>query len=148
MLAGAEGKLCILETEMWIRDVSFRKSSVWMTDTGNAEIRFPYRELVAAYLEVREKETGRLGHPDMAKVTEELEGSLVLLDRQFRRIRIHPVGRGKTAGTIFKQLAIHAPYLFLEYMPWMDQGDMLEFCRIQEMVAVMRSVSEGAMALL
>ena len=148
MLAEAEGKLCILETEIWVRDVSFRKSSVWMTDTGNVEIRFPYSELVAAYLEVREKGTRRPGHPDIAEVTEELEGSLVLLDREFRRIRIYPVGRGKTAGAILKQLAIRAPYLFLEYMPWMDQGDMLEFCRIQEMVAAMRSVSGGALTLL
>lgn len=148
MLAGTEGKLDILETEIWIRDVSFRKSSVRMTDTGNAEIRFPYRKLVAAYLEVWEKGTGKLEHPGMAEVTEELEGSLVLLDGEFRRIRIHPVGKGKTAGAVLKQLAIHAPYLFLEYMPWMDQGDVLEFCRIQEMVAVMRSVSGGTQDLL
>lgn len=134
----------ISSAELWIRDASFRRNCAKFLDIRNREISLPYRELVAAYLEIPEEGTGRTAHPELARITEDLEGCLVLYDREYRRLRIHSVGTAIRAGAMFKELAVHAPYLFFEYMPWMDQGDSEEFSGIREMVSVMRAISGDA----
>ena len=140
MLAGIKGRRSIPATELWVQKTSFKRNHLILTDTGNTEIMVPYKELVAAYIEIPDKRTGHVIRPDISEVTEELEGCLVLYDREYRRIRIHPRGGGEGAGAILKQLAVHAPYLFWDYMPWLDEGDQEEFFRIREMVSVMRKV--------
>ena len=131
-------------TELWIRDASFKRNCVKFLDIRNRDILLHYKELVAAYLEVRDEETGMAAHPELAEITEDLEGCLVLYDREYRRLLIRPAGTGIRAGEILKRLAVHAPYLFFEYMPWMEQGDREEFSGIREMVSVMRDVSRDA----
>lgn len=132
-----QGILC---AELWFCDVSFHKKCAKFRDTRNTEILMPYKELVVAYLEVGDERTGMATHPELAEITEALEGSLILYDREYRRIQLRSVRADVRAGAVLKQLAIHAPYLFFEYMPWMDQGDPDEFSRIREMVSVMRAV--------
>lgn len=125
---------------MLIRKAGFKKSRVIMTDKRNTEISLRYGELVAAYVEICDEITGQIRHPDLEEVTEELEGCLVLYDREYRRIRVRPAGVGVRAGALLKELAIHAPYLFLGYMPWMDEGNQQEFFKIRQMVSIMRTI--------
>ena len=124
--------------EIWIRKAGFKKNRVIMTDKRNMEISLSYGELVAAYLEIRDKTTGQISRPELEDVTEDLEGTLILYDREYRRICVRTAGI--KAGLLLKQLAIHAPYLFLGYMPWMDEENQQEFFRIREMVSVMRAI--------
>lgn len=138
MLSETEGTRNIPSIEMWVRKAEFKKNRVILTDKRNMEILLPYRELVAAYLEIRDKNTGQISRPELEDVTEDLVGCLILYDREYRRICVHTTG--VRAGLLLKQLAIHAPYLFLGYMPWMDEGDQQEFFRIREMVSVMRAI--------
>lgn len=140
MPAGIKGRRSIPCKELWIRNTSFKRSYLILTDTQNMQITVPYRELVAAFLELHDERTGDVLHPDISEVTEEMEGCLVLYDREYRRIRVHSAGREEGTGAILKSLAVHAPYLFWDYMPWMDEGDQEEFFRIREMVSVMRAV--------
>lgn len=141
MLTKITGRRSIPGTELWVREISFKRNCLVMADTRNMEIMMPYKELVAAYIEICDERTGSIAHPDISEVTEELEGCLVLYDREYRCIRVRPVGREKRAGAILKQLAIHAPYLFWDYMPWMDEGNQEEFFNIRQMVSAMRDVS-------
>lgn len=140
MLSEIKAAKGIPSMEIWIRRAGFKKSCMIMTDKRNMDISFPYVELVAAYLEIFDEATGQISRPELEEITEELEGCLVLYDREYRRIRVHPVGAEIRAGALLKQLAICAPYLFLGYMPWMDEEDQEEFYRIRDMVSVMRTV--------
>lgn len=140
MLSEIKAAQGVPSIEIWIQKAGFKKSRMIMTDKRDMEISFPYGELVAAYLEICDEATGQISRPELEEITEELEGCLVLYDREYRRVRIRPAGVGVRAGALLKELAIHAPYLFLGYMPWMDEGNQEEFFRIREMVSVMRTI--------
>lgn len=138
MLSEEEATRNIPSIEIWVRKAGFKKKRVILTDKKNMEISLPYGELVAAYLEIGDKITGQISRPGLEDVTEDMGGSLILYDREYRRICVHTAG--VRAGLLLKQLAVHAPYLFLGYMPWMDEGNQQEFFRMREMVSVMRAI--------
>ena len=75
MLTKGEEIQGILCAELWFCDVSFHKKCAKFRDTRNTEILMPYKELVVAYLEVGDERTGMATHPELAEVTEALEGS-------------------------------------------------------------------------
>lgn len=47
---------------------------------------------------------------------------------------------------ILKQLAVHAPYIFLSYQPWLGKCDEEQFAEIKEMVSIMKDLPDESTA--
>ena len=121
--------------------ISLGESFISITDAQHMKLRLLYSEIIVAYLEVPEGDTGRCYVPEITELSEDMEGCLVLYDRQYSRFEIYMEEEGVTGGYILKQLALHAPYIFLGYEPWLDEHDEKEFAEIKKMVSVMQAFS-------
>ena len=78
MLTKITGRRSIPGTELWVREISFKRNCLVMADTRNMEIMMPYKELVAAYIEICDERTGFIAHPDIWVVWEEVVGCVVV----------------------------------------------------------------------
>ncbi len=126
--------------------ISCDKKYIDVSDLCHVEFKIPYDEIIVAYIEDFDEEKRILYRPEIIDLTEETGGNLVLYDSQFCRFEIHLEQTGKKAGMIFKQLAVHAPYIFLSYQPWLDECDEEQFAEIKEMVSIMKDLPNESTA--
>lgn len=125
--------------------ISCGKKCIHVSDTRHVVFKFPYDEIIVAYIEVFDKESNTFYRPEITDLTENICGKLVLYDSRFCRFEIYPGKTGKTAGMILKQLAVHAPYIFLSYEPWLEEYDEKQFAEIKEMVSIMKDIPDGVL---
>lgn len=124
------------------KNIRCENNYIRVSDIRHAEFRFPYDELIAAYIEILDKKTKTFYRPELMELTEDMDGLFILYNDQFERFEIHLEQTRKTAGLILKQLAVYAPYLSLGYQPWLDEHDEEQFSDVKEMVSVMKDISD------
>lgn len=125
-------------------NIDCERRGIKVSDDRHVELSLPYNEIIVAYIETFDNEKGNFYRPEIMELTDEMTGSLVLYDSNFVRFEIHLEKTEKTAGTILKQIAVHAPYIFLSYQPWLDERDEEHFAEVKEMVSIMRDIPGGS----
>lgn len=131
------------ETKIMPGKVLFRKSQIVLEISSAEKYRIPYREIVWAYVRTKGDEPGGGREPELAEITEETEGELIIYDRQRHRWMIGTGRAGKKAGALLKELCIHAPYIVAGGQEWFDHSGEADFSAVEEMVRLMRECGRG-----
>lgn len=131
------------ETKIMPGKVLFRKSQIVLEVSSAEKYRIPYREIVWAYIRTEGDEPDGGREPELAEITEETEGELIIYDRQRHRWMIGTGRTGKKAGALLKELCIHAPYIAAGEQEWFDHSEEADFSAVEEMVRLMRECGRG-----
>lgn len=126
-------------------DITLRPESILFTgncikiaDFNSGKYKISYKEIVLAYLRVRDRESGIVYEPEVIDITTDMEGELIICDSAHCQFRIKTDLTGKPAGALLLELALHAPYILIGAQTWFDQKDEREFKEIKNMVETMR----------
>lgn len=125
-----------------LQTISFKDDALEMTDTAHERFQLPYDEIVMAYIEVCDEATGELRRLELADITEDTDGEVILCDCKDQRFRIKTEQTGKKAGYIMKQLALHAPYILMDSQEWLEEDNSEEFAEAERMVSIMRELPD------
>lgn len=71
-----------------------------------------------------------------------MDGEIVLYDRQHTKWVIQTDQIKEKAGTLLKDLCVHAPYIVVGSQDWFDGSDEKDFGMVGDMVSLMRECSE------
>ena len=119
-------------------EVRFHKRCIRISDPVSGTYRLPYKEIVSAWLRVREGSNGGMIEPDISEVTDRMEGDLILYDIRRSRWKIQTGRTGRTGGAILLELALCAPYILQGGQRWIDLNDENDFTMAGWMVELMR----------
>lgn len=125
-----------------LKDIQFKKDAVRMTDVSNQKFQMPYSAIIIAYIEGKDKKTGKTYRYKFEEITEDAEGEVILHDCRHCRFRLQVESTGKKAGYILKQLALHAPYILMDSGEWLEESDAREFAEAERMVSLMRELPD------
>ncbi|MCI8978744.1 hypothetical protein D5282_01580 [bacterium 1xD8-48] len=118
--------------------VEFTGKSIKITDTISGKFQIPYRELASAYIRICDRETGGYYEPELADITGNMDGELILYNFQKCRWKIYTDETGKTAGSMLSELVKRAPYILSGGNSWIDLENEEDFSEIEKMVKLMR----------
>lgn len=119
------------------RQIYFTGSSIKIIDLRSGKYRFPYKEIVCACLSIPNKESGKPYEPDITEITREMKGDILFYDSHGRSWRLQTDLSGKTAGDVFLELSLHAPYIALGGQSWFEVEKEEDFSEIKNMVSLM-----------
>lgn len=119
-------------------EIRFKKKYMEIRDSQYGICRIPYKEMVLAYINVRDEESDRCYRPDITEITKNMGRDLILYDSQHCCFNIQMDLTEKTAGAVLGELTRHAPYILAGGQEWFDEEDKEQFFRIGEMVEIMR----------
>lgn len=126
------------ETKILPEKILFRKGHTVLEVSPAEKYRIPYREIVWAYVRTGGDGPDGSREPELADITENTEGELILHDRQRRRWVIGTGRAGRKAGALLKELCLHAPYIAAGGQEWFDHSEEADFSAVEEMVRLMR----------
>lgn len=130
------------ESQITIRPEQIRFGSHNMKISGSdcGRYKIPYHEIVAAFLQIPDEESGTYHEPDITEITRDLKGDLILYDSGHGRWRIRTDLTGMAAGGLLEDLAIHAPYILIggSEKSWLDLDNAEEFAEAVKMTEIMR----------
>ncbi|MEY8324073.1 hypothetical protein AALB47_09185 [Lachnospiraceae bacterium 54-11] len=121
-----------------VRQIDFTRNSIKVTDIYSDKYQFPYKEIVFASLSILDKETCEFYEPEITEITKEMKGDLLLYDSHGCKWRFQTDLSGKTAGVVFLELSLHAPYIVLGGQSWFEAENEDDFNEIKNMVSLMR----------
>lgn len=127
-----------LETRIKPDKISFRKNFIMIKELKTGKYRILYKDIVLAKIRVKGDEEGSYQEPEITDITGNMEGDLILYDRQHTRWVIQPDRTGKKAGELLKELCIHAPYIMVGNQDWFDCSEEADFEMVGQMVSLMR----------
>lgn len=119
--------------------IIFGKSFMTAEKSQGEKYRIFYKDIVWAYISVQNDRTGCWEEPDIADVTEDLDGELVVCDRKRCRWVMQTDRSGQTAGSLLKKLCISAPYIVAGGQDWFDISKKPDFDMVRQMVKVKRA---------
>ena len=119
--------------------IVFGKSFIAAKTPQGERHRIFYKDIIWAYISVPDDRAGCCGNPDIADVTEDMEGTLVVYDKERCRWIFRTDQTGQTAGGLLKELCIHAPYIVAGGQDWFDISNKADFDMIRQMVKVKRA---------
>ncbi len=119
--------------------IIFGKSFITAKAPQSERYRIFYKDIIWAYISVPDDRTGDCENPDIADVTEEMEGTLVVCDKKRCRWIFQTDRTGQTAGSLLKKLCIHAPYIVAGGQDWFDITQTADFDMVRQMVKVKRA---------
>lgn len=132
-----------LEIRMMPEKILFRKKHMVIVVSAAEKYQIPFSDIVWAYIRTGEDETGESREPELAEITEDTEGELILYDSRHIKWVIRTDKTGRQAGSLLKELCIHAPYIAAGGQDWFDLSEEPDFGMIEEMVSVMRECSKN-----
>lgn len=127
-----------LEIRIVPRELLFRKRFITMTDEKTVKHRIFYKDIVLAYLQIWDEKAGCYLEPEITDITGDMEGNLILYDRQHCKWVIQTDQTGRKAGALLEELCIHAPYIMMGSQDWFDCSEEKDFEIIGQMVKTMR----------
>lgn len=119
--------------------IVFKKSFISARVSLWEEYRIFYEDMVWAYVSVPSGEAEDVQRPDIADITEDVKGDLVVYDRKRCRWVFETDRISQTAGNLLKRLCFYAPYIVAGGQDWFDITDKAEFDMIRQMVKVRRA---------
>lgn len=132
-----------LEIRMVPEKIFFGKDHIVMAAAETKKYWIPYRDIIWAYIRTKEDRPGEDREPELAEITEDTEGELILYGSQHFRWIVQTEKTGREAGALLKELCMHAPYIAAGGQDWFDPSEGNDLGMIEEMVRVMRECSEN-----
>lgn len=127
------------ENRITPKRIVFGKSFIAADASQKEKYRIFYKDIVWAYISVPNDRTGCCESPDITDVTEDMEGALVVCDKERCRWIFQTDRIGQTAGSLLKKLCLHAPYIVAGGQDWFDITRPADFDMIRQMVKVKRA---------
>lgn len=118
--------------------VQFTGNCIRIADFHSGKYRIPFKEIVLACLCVCDEKSGIIYEPEITEITRDMEGELVIYNIFHCCFRLKTDLTGKTAGALFIELAMHAPYIMLGGKAWFDVENDADFAEIRHMAKLMR----------
>ena len=119
--------------------IVFGKSFIAAKTPQGERHRIFYKDIIWAYISVPDDRSGCCENPDIADVTENMEGTLVVYDKEQCRWIFRTDQTGQRAGGLLKELCIHAPYIVAGGQDWFDISNKADFDMIRQMVKAKRA---------
>lgn len=119
--------------------VIFGKSFITAEKSQGERYRIFYKDIIWAYVSVPNGRMEDCEKPDIADVTEDMEGELVVCDKKRCRWVIQTDRSGQAAGGLLKRLCLNAPYIVAGGQDWFDISNKQDFDMIRQMVKVKRA---------
>ena len=118
------------------KSIEFKEASISIIDSQLDEYEIPYGEMVLVYIVLREGDDCRI--PELADITDSMEGALVICNRRQNCFVIQTDETGKSAEEILWGLTGRAPHALFGSQPWLNEYDSRQFETVLEMVDMMR----------
>lgn len=125
-----------------LQSIQFKEDFIEITEITQEKFQLPYDEIIMAYIEIYDNATGEVYRPELADITEDTEGEVILCSLRNCRFRLEAERTGKRAGYILKQLALHAPYILMDSLGWLEEENVEEFAEAERMVSIMRELPD------
>lgn len=122
-------------------ELVFDSAALRIIDAQRGEYVIPYDEIVLAYIAVGDVGKGDLGScqtPEITDITKDMEGALLLCNRQKGRFTIQTDRIGDTAGELLEKLTRRAPHALFGFQPWLNEYDAGQFEEVLKMIDVMK----------
>lgn len=120
--------------------IIFHKSSIVMTEPGAGRHQIPYQNIVLAYIKVWDDDAGSYLEPEITEITPQMDGELILYDKEKKRWVIRTDKAGKKAGALLEELCIRAPYIIAGGQGWFDRSLESDYEMAGQMVGLMAEV--------
>ena len=128
------------ENRITPKRVVFGKNSITAKVSREEEYRIWFKDIIWAYVaSAPDDGTGLYGKPDIADITDDMDGALVIFDKKRCRWVLRTGLSGQTAGSLLKKLCIHAPYIVAGGQDWFDITQKADFDMVRQMVKVKRA---------
>ncbi len=123
--------------------IVFGKNFITAGVSREEEYRIWFKDIVWAYVSASDDGTGCYEKPDIADITDDMDGDLVIFDKRRCRWVLRTGGSGQTAGSLLKKLCIHAPYIVAGGQDWFDITEKADFDMVRQMVKVKRACGKS-----
>ena len=131
-----------LENRIMPEKILFRKSFISLVEQERVKYRIPYKDIVVARIRVWDDKAKCYQEPEITEITGDMEGELVLYDRQHIQWVIQTDQSGRKAGSLLEELCIHAPYIMMGSQDWFNCSEEEDYKIIEQMVRTMRMCSK------
>lgn len=93
--------------------IQLTRSGFLLVDPVIGRYKIPYKKIMAARIGIKDQKTGIYSEPELADISRDMRGDLILYDLQQRIWRIKTDLVEQPAGAILVELAVRASYIFL-----------------------------------
>lgn len=122
-------------------ELIFESKALRITDVHHEKYVIPYEEIALVYIAVsdgREWDLKKCYMPEIIDITADMDGALLIYNRQQGCFAIWTDRIRDTAGEILERLTRYAPHALFGFQPWLREYDTGQFEEVLEMIDVMK----------
>lgn len=93
--------------------IQFTGNEIKILQSGFDRYAIPYKRILRACVSIYDRQSGTYYEPEIAEITGEMEGDLLLYDCERRRWRLQTELTDRKAGAMIEELVMRAPYILI-----------------------------------
>lgn len=119
-------------------DIRFTGKCIEIIDPHIGRYQLPYEDIVQVSLRVYKQESKDWYEPEIAEITKDMDGDLVICNRWQNHFVLRMDQTGSMAGGVLGDLTRYAPHALFGAQPWLEEYDDRQFKEALEMVDIMK----------